>query len=257
MSIGINNSMNQYAAMNSGRSSSVNTRFFDYAGAQKEAQEMIANYKSSTASVSKLQNASADFLKKYTNGMTEQKTVADKVMGPNLDKILYDKDGKVTDETVKKTTEAVQAMVDQHNANLKMLNDNADRGSGVVNQIGRMVDNPAAAASMDMVGVKVNKDGTLALDTEKLAKNLKTEDKNQLKLYKDIIGGSNGIAAGVKKDGEAGLRASAGSLIANDLAKMQELKSENSFDAMSLYSRSGAYGFNNMAAVGMLMNMMA
>ncbi len=239
-----------------GASSSIpaTSQVFDYKAAQQDAKALIAQYKTDAAQVKTLKTDAAAFLDSYTKGMVEMQSAASKVSGANLDKLLYDKSGNVTDDTVNNTVKAVQDMVDQYNSNLKLLNDNADRGSGVTKQIARMSDDPAPLSSMKMVGMDVAKDGTLTLDQTKLADALKTSSSGQRQLFADIIGGRSGIAQGVKNDAQAGLNTSAARLIQNDLAEMQNLGQENGFSTLASYSRQGAFGLANMGTVGMLMN---
>ena len=232
------------------------SKVFDYTSSVKSTQSMLESYKANNSKVRQLSKESADFLTGYTKGMNELNQTAGKLTNGGVDKLLFDREGKVTEDTVKNTVSAVRDMVDSYNSNLKTLNDNADRGPGVTNQMARMVDDPAPKAGMDMVGVSVNKDGTLALDEEALTKALNDETPGQRELFRDIIGGSTGIAAGVQKDARAGLRQSAQSLIGNDLAEMQGIRQN---DPIREFAQSlkggGAYALNNNAAMGILMNM--
>lgn len=227
---------------------------FDYASAQKQTQSLVNQYKTNNQTASKLKGESADFLNRYTVAMKSTAEAAGKLTNGGIDKLLRDKEGNVTEDTIKQTVNTVQKMVDEHNATLKTLNNNADRGEGVMKQMARMVDDPAPQAAMKLVGVSVNKDGTLALDTKKMTEALQTTNEGQLKLFSDIIGGSTGIASGVQKDAQAGLRASARSLIENDLAQIQSIRAEDPVRMMSTYTRAGAFALNNQAAIGLLMN---
>ena len=231
---------------------------FDYKAAQQQTKALIDGYKENTARVQTLKAESAAFLDEYTKGMNAMNAAAGALTGGGADKLLYGAGGEVTEDTVKATVDAVQKMADQYNENLKMLNDNAGRGAGVVKQIARMADDPAAESAMKMVGMAVNKDGTLALDTAKMTETLKTADANQRSLLADLIGGTSGIAAGVQRDARAGLNTSAGSLIGNDVARLQEIQQEDPIRQFAQSMRGyGAYGMNNMAAVGVLMNLTA
>lgn len=233
---------------------------------QTQAQSLISDYKSNTAEIKNLKKETANFLTDYTNSMNSLNQAAGTLTNGGIDKLLVNSSGEVTDDTIKATVDAVQKMVDQFNDSLTLLNDNADRGSGVVSQIGRMVDDPIAKSSMDMLGVTMNDDGTMSLDTEVLQTALKDASEgtvidgvnNQLNLIKDLIGGSNGLAANVQKDARAGLNTSASRLIGNDIANIQEKQQNRTsfFNDYLTYSRSGAYGLNNLAAMGIMMNML-
>lgn len=240
---------------------------FDYKAAQKETAAMISQYKEQAAVNTALRKDAASFLTKYTAEMRTMDASASAVSGANLDKLVGEisAEGKISDANMKNTVDAVQTMVDAYNTNLETLNKNASRGDGVVKQIARMAESPAAESTMQTVGVTVNKDGSLKLDAEKLTTALsgaasadaKAGTSTQMKQIKDIIGGASGsIAAGVKSDARAGLAASANSLISNDLVKIQETSKNpfsNYFDAA--YSRTGA--FTNAGTMGLLMNVMA
>lgn len=230
---------------------------FDYKKAQKQTQSLLDSYKKNNNTVKTLKKESADFLSGYTKGLNEMNTAAGKLADGNIDKLLFDKDGNVTEETVKNTVDSAKNMVEQYNKNLKMLNDNADRGPGVTKQLARMADDPAPLAGMKMVGMSVNKDGSLALDEAVMAKALKDENKAQVKLLADIIGGGNGIASSVQRDARAGLNTPAQNLISNDLATMQSVRQDDPIRALSQSIKGGgAYAMNNNAAMGILMNML-
>lgn len=252
----VNNYIGAMNSINSRSSVSAPSPVFDYKAAQQQTKAVLDQFQAGNNQIKKLKDDSAKFLNQYTNSMTNLSEAANKVSGTNLDKLLYDKDGKVTDDTVKATVNAAQNMVDQYNDSLEMLNKNAERGPGVMDQIARMAGDPAPMASMKMVGVSVKKDGTLALDKDVMTKALKTENPEQLKLYKDIIGSSTGIAGGVQNDARAGLRTSAGKLIGNDLATMQTIKQDDPLRSFADFAKGGAFQLNNMMATGVLMNLL-
>lgn len=227
-----------------------------------EAEKLVEQYYGSGSSSSgstttqSLKESTSNFLKQYDLSIKTLGNSSDKVRGQNLDKLLYDKEGAVTDDTVANTVKAVQTMVDDYNSTLKLLNDNVDRGPGVAKQLNQMVRDPAPQKSMEMVGISVNKDGTLSLDNDKLTEALKTENKLQLDLYKDIIGGLHGVADGVHVDVLYGSEMSAQSLVGNDLAEIQSSRGNNSYAELFQSIKGSAYALNNQAVTGMLMNML-
>lgn len=259
MATAIDSYLNAYLspyAMNAGSAGSV----FNYGSvsgtAKQQAKDMLADYKSNQASVKTLKNDTAKFLDQYTLSMKTLDQSAEKVRLGGLDKLLYDGEGQVTDATVEKTVKAYQEMVDNYNSSIKLLNDNADRGPGTMKQLGRMVADPAPAEGMKMVGVTVNKDGTLALDAEKMTAALKTEDANQRKLYTDIMGGWGGIADNVHKNAMFGANTSARDLVMNDIANIQQAQAENPFKVMYDSFKGNVFSMNNQSVTGMLMNFM-
>lgn len=253
---GIDTMMNYYS-MASGGVSSLSSQTYDYKSLQKQTQSLIDTYKKSNTSVKSLTSDSADFLKTYTSSMNTLNSSAAKLTNGGINKTLYNDEGQVTDATVKDTMSLMKDMVADYNSTLKMLGGNEDRGRGVTKQIARMTDSPAARQGMEMVGVSMNKDGTLALDEAKLTSALKSENPLQVRLAADIIGGSNGIAAGVQRDARAGLNTSANSLIGNDIAKMQSARDNDPIRTFAQSLRGGgAYALNNSAAMGIMMNML-
>lgn len=259
---GINNLLNSYySGTNSLNGMSSTADLFDYKSAQKDVASLLDSYKqqSSSTSVSSLKKSTSDFLTQYTSGMNGMNKAASVFTNGGVNDLLYDKEGNVTDETVKKTVDATKSMLKEYNNTIALLDKNADRGQGVTKQLARMVSDPAAKEKLDALGVSVGKDGTLSLDEEKLTSALKDENPLQVKLMADFLGGSTGLAAGIQKDARAGLNASSSSLVGNDIATIQKTQDEsNPFREMYTSMRGGgAYGLNNNAAVGMMLNMFA
>lgn len=246
------NASSMYGTKNylSNQASSVNN--FDYKAAQRN---LLDQYKQSESKVQALKKDTANFLDDYTSGMQKMGKAADALQGQSFDKLLYggaQTDTAPTKENVDKTASAVEQLVTQFNDNLKLLGNNADRGSGVSRQIGRMVQSPTSARSMELIGISTQKDGTLKVDGEKL----RTALRDQPNLVRDVVGGSSGMAQGVSRDSKSGLNQSPASLIGNDLAAMKQQQMSSSFEAMSTYTRSGAYNAVNLNSVGLLMNIM-
>lgn len=240
---------------------------FDVGAAQKAAQEQAdkllaqiegkGSSSSSDSNVSSLKSDTSRFLDQYVLQMKNLDKSTQALRGGGLDKLLYDKDGKITDDTVKNTISAVEDMVNAYNDTVAFLGKNADRGPGVEKQLARMVRNPVSEEEMKMVGLKMNSDGTLALDKEKLTSALTESGPAQLGMYKDILGGFGGIADATHRNAVAGGNISASSLISNDIAGIQAQKAkENPFIDMYNSIKGSAYLLNNQAATGMLMNMM-
>ena len=108
----------------------------------------------------------------------------------------------------------------------------------------------AGSTDMEQAGISTNKDGTLSLDKEKLAKSLK-EDPD---LTLDILSGNNGIAQTVFNRASSAMRSSASSLLSNDLAQVDQMQYTDPFSFMNMYSKNGAKNLNNYYALGMMMN---
>ncbi len=233
---------------------------FDVAQAQKnastQANQLMEAFKANKGEVTTLKKETANYLDQYAAGMKTLSQEAGKLKNQGLDKILYNKDGAVTDETAAATVKATQSMVDAYNSTLKLLNDNADRGPGTMKQLARMAGDPAPAQGLKLVGISVNDDGTLALDAEKMTEALKTTDPNQLDLYKDILSGYGGLADSVNKRANFGADMNARDLISNDLANIQSKQSENPFRELYYGMKGNVFAMSNQAVTGMLMNLM-
>lgn len=149
------------------------------------------------------------------------------------------------------TADGVQELVDAFNSSLKLLNDNADRGVGVLRQMQRMVQPPASERSLNLAGIGINRDGTLKLDTTRFNEALRRSPS----LVQSIVSGSYGLAQGAYLDGQQGLRVSSASLLSNDRLQNSLNTLQNPMNFTSLYSRSGALNMLNYYSVGALMNM--
>lgn len=251
----------------SAKKTSTDTSFIkDRDQIKAEAESALESFQKQHSTSGTLSKDSTNFLNTYSANMKKMDSSAKAVQGKNLDKLVGDiTDGKISDENMKKTTDAVQAMVNDYNKTLTTLNDNASRGPGVVRQIERMARAPMSEQSMELAGISVNKDGTLSLNKDQFAEALnkaaagdaKTGSTDRMDLIKDVIGGTHGIASGVRADAQAGQDAAAVTLVGNDMAKQREEISNNYINFSSMYARNGAYNMMNMNTIGLLMNVMA
>lgn len=244
----------------------INAADFDYKAKQAEVKKQLEQYEKGDQKIQTLKKDSADFLTQYTGSLTKTGEAAKAVQGGNLDKLLGDvSGGTISDENMKKTTDAMQKLVDSYNSTLKTLGDNAQRGAGVVRQLGRMEQAPTAQAAMEMVGVTRAKDGSLSFDKEKFSGAMKSAAKAdaavgsnaRMDLLKGIVGGSSGIASGVRQDASSGMNLSANSLIGNDLANIQQQQQQNGMNLNNIYTRAGAQSMMNAGTIGLLMNLSA
>ncbi len=262
MTVGMESYLSSYLSpySMSGFTTQSTSSIFDFATAQKEATTQAADlqsqYTSNKEQVSTLTKDTANFLDSYTKSLSELSQSANALRLDNLDKTLRDSSGQITEETVKETVDSVQSFVDQYNQTVKLLNDNAERGPGVMKQLARMVQDPAPEESMALIGLSMNDDGTLALDAEQMTSALQDSGEGSQELYRDILGGFGGIADTTYKYAQYGLNTSARDLVANDLVNIKSVEEENPFREMyDSFRQGGAYGLNNMAA-GLMMNML-
>lgn len=118
----------------------------------------------------------------------------------------------------KNIADAVENLVDKFNKALSVVSSNADRGSGVKNQLSQMLSGPAPEKSLKLIGITKNADGSLSLNKDTLLEKLDEDPE----LIKDIISGNHGLAQGAYRSAESGMSRSANSLISKDLKQMQQ-----------------------------------
>lgn len=145
-----------------------------------------------------------------------------------------------------KIVKSMSELVDSYNNAVKFLDKNSDRGSGISQQLDRLGANLGSDSTLKRLGISKEMDGTLALDTEKLSKSLKEEPK----LTKDLISGSNGIAQNLFHKAAGAMRTSPESLT------NYETEESSQFSIYDPYQFMGRYGTTqlNYAMAGMLMN---
>lgn len=150
-----------------------------------------------------------------------------------------------------KIVSAVDNLVKSYNEARKFLGDNAGHGVGVSNQLASFERTLMDSKSMEKLGISKDKNGNLVLDKETLTKSLKEDPK----LTKDLISGSNGLAQSAFQKSTSAMSANSASLVSRDLQEIDEAASyADSYQFMNMYSRRGAYNMNNYAALGMMMN---
>ena len=152
----------------------------------------------------------------------------------------------------KNIADAVENLVDKFNKALSVVSSNADRGSGVKNQLSQMLSGPAPEKSLKLIGFTKNADGSLSLNKDTLLEKLDEDPE----LIKDIISGNHGLAQGAYRSAESGMSRSANSLISKDLKQMQQETSMDTLSLMSRFANSGAYNLSNYYTAGLLMNML-
>lgn len=253
MAISLDSYLNQQQALNSLRPMQMVNQMM---GPQRQqAQQTTEQQKQGVGGAA--QTGSSSFLRDYSSGVTRLATAADRLADGNAQDLLKGREGQATDQTVSRTVGAAQEMVSAYNDSLRTLNDNVDRGSGVVDQMARMVTDPAPAEEMASVGMSVNQDGTLALDTQRLTDALRAGDASQQRQYTETL---SNIADSVRQDAQAGMEADPARLIENDLAEARSQAADDD-DPVGNYSQTvrgdGAAALSNQASMGVLMNMIA
>ena len=256
--------------------SSVSSMNFDYRTAQLQLKAAMAGQKNSnissgktesgnsnTAAIKTLKKDSAAFLDKYAADMEKLQESADKFTSNGAAKMLAGEAGSDPKKNAENVVKAAQEMVDAYNKALATVSGNATRGSGTDRMAERMERAIASDRSFEVVGITRKEDGSLSLDQKKLTEALSGNNKNRTT---EMLSSISGAAKRVASDA---LIQSPQSLINYDLSAMKQLEqtpsaqssqqqqSTKQFDAMSLYSRSGAYNMMNMGTIGFLMNTFA
>jgi len=152
----------------------------------------------------------------------------------------------------KNIANAVENLVEKFNKALSVVSSNADRGSGVKNQLSQMLSGHAPEKSLKLIGITKNADGSLSLNKDTLLEKLDEDPE----LIKDIISGNHGLAQGAYRSAESGMSRSANALISRDLKQMQQETSTDALHLMSRFANSGAYNLSNYYTAGLLMNML-
>ena len=73
----------------------------------------------------------------------------------------------------KNIADAVENLVDKFNKALSVVSSNADRGSGVKNQLSQMLSGPAPEKSLKLIGITKNADGSLSLNKDTLLEKIR------------------------------------------------------------------------------------
>lgn len=247
-------------------SSGTSSTGFDYDAVVKSANDQYNSMKAklegksttsvADSSVAKMKKDAAAYLDSYTSAMTGILDAAGTLKNGGLDKILVNKDGEMTDDTIKAAGDAVKKLLDEYNDGVKLLRNNTDRGSGNVQQLDRMARNgPLADKSLEMLGITRAKDGTLSLDDAAFAEAFKTaqarEDNGaQMSFIKGLVGE---VTDNIARDAQAGMNVSADKLISTNLAEINSSKaSSNPYAEMYAQIRGNPMILNNYAALNLL-----
>lgn len=168
---------------------------------------------------------------------------------------------KIGDD-VKGMADKLDNLVDTFNKTVKFLDSNAERGTGVLNQLRRMAQLPTGEKAMNTVGISANKDGTLSFDRDVFAKAMDSSPR----LTKEIVSGSYGVAERIGQDAKAGMNTSSAKLVDYDSAlkstqnyinQMNRLNmlDQWSYSPMGTYSKASTYNMFQYFTSGALMSM--
>lgn len=223
---------------------------------QNQARELLQSYEDTRGRLNTLSGESIGFMREYTTRMGRMGVEAGRLSGSGATNLVNDRQGNTTPQRIENTVVATRNMVQAYNDNLKLARENANRGMGVQQQLSRMAEAPADEETMAKAGITRNEDGSLSLDESRLTQALGSADAPE---RREIAGAIGRVAEGIRADAQSGLRTPSQRLISNDIRQMGNRQTEAEDPIRDYYQSlrgSGAYGLNNMAATGMLMNMM-
>lgn len=149
-----------------------------------------------------------------------------------------------------KVVGAMSDLISSYNDAVRFLGGNLSHGSGVAAQLNRFGNYLGADTTLNRLGITKQKDGTLALDKDKLGKSLAEEPG----LTKGLISGTDGIAQNLFNKASGAMRANSESLVNYDLQEIDQQALYDPVQFMGMYSKLGATQMNNYASLGLLMN---
>ena len=191
------------------------------------------------------------------NGRKEQEfTSADNKVSMDFGRMdaTFKKTGNVTIQAnvdQENIVSAVSDLVKSYNNTISMLQENADRGSGVVKQLNNMKNTGMSEYSMKLIGITRDDSGKMTLDEEKLKESLQTNPS----FTKELLGGSFGLAQMAFEDGRQGLSQSGASLLQNDIQSAMESYYTDPIQMLGMYNRSGSYTMTNLFTIGNYIDM--
>lgn len=235
---------------------------------------------STSSSSSTKTSGTSTFLMQYQSALEDLEKASAKLQTSQADNVFskYEKAAASGDESaIKKASDdiisAAQDFVNKYNSTASLLKNNAGRSASLSSQLSafeRAIPNDKA---LKVAGMKINTDGKLSLDQEKLGEALEKD----YGLVKDIIGGQYGMAerAGSKASsvldtsidkiiGTAtnGTNSASGSSAKEGLGSTSLLSSNgsalsDSFMYFAKFAQSSPYSLSNYYMVGSLLNTLA
>ena len=161
---------------------------------------------------------------------------------------------------------AMKDMVKKYNDTMETLSVGKSLGSGVYSQISDMSKRISNGTVLSMVGLSYDKNGNLSLDEARLRSQLEKDYDTT----REIIGGQYGIATGLSQKADEALSKSVTSIMGRSLSGNESglLGSGGSIfgqsadlgqDYLNLmfdFSKKTPYAYNNLYAVGSMLNLL-
>lgn len=155
-----------------------------------------------------------------------------------------------------KVVSAVKDLVEKNNSTISMLEESAEKGYGVQNQLNEMKGSSIANRYLEDIGITRGTDGRLTLDEAKLTQALQEKPEQT----KELLSGSYGLAQNAFDDARTGMAQSGSTLLnQNSYTNLYSNYSDdysyfsdftNSFQMLGLYNRYGVQTMSNVFALG-------
>lgn len=155
-------------------------------------------------------------------------------------------------------TDAAESMADQlsgmvgkYNDMLSFLTGNSQRGTGVMNQLNRMLELPRSGDALERIGITRVLDGALNLNRSAFIDQSRREPLFTNQIVEDF-------AEDLRASAREGMKESSGSLVGPlEYVARSESKQLDPVNVLSTYSRNGMYNLMNLYAAGVLLNLNA
>ena len=227
-------------------------------------------------------SSTSTFLMQYQSALEDLEKASANLQTSNADNVFskYEKAVASGDEAaIKKASDdiisAAQDFVNKYNSTASLLKNNAGRSSALASQLAAFERAIPSDKALKVAGMKIDKDGNLALDKEKMGEALGKD----YGLVKDILGGQFGMAEragskassvldtsvdkimGTAENGTSGTD-SAGSTDKKGIGSTSLLTSNgsamsDSFMYFAKFAQSSPYSLSNYYMVGSLLNTLA
>lgn len=204
---------------------------------------------SSTGSASAAYTDIDKFLKNYQSDLNALDASSAKLMQSNKKGVFAEYEaGKATTDDI---VASMEQFVKDYNSVTSLLEQNADRGTGVTSHLNAFNRGAASDQALETLGITYDKDGDMQLDSEALKKALETDYDTTKKL----IGGQYGLADRTAMKTENALSDSVQRIVNNDLNSLvSSTQNYSSIQYTYSFSRAGAYNLSNMYAIGLFVN---
>lgn len=207
---------------------------------------------SSSESTSAAFTSIDSFLKTYQSDLNELTESAVSLQTGNRQSIFsqYEDGDAELDDVVA----AVEDFVNNYNDVTKLLEKNAERGTGVASHLSSFSRGIASEEMLKSLGISYGKDGTLELDKESLKKELEENYDSASK----AIGGQYGLADRAKMKADQALQDSVQRIVSNDLQSLiNDTQNFSSISYTNNFNKAGVFNLTNMYAVGLFVNTLA